>query len=262
MNPPSHPPTSTAPQLELLQPQDFSAYLLRSRAEILPVLRALRDHHALVTLHIEGADRSLLTAILGVDENGMALDSAREPAVNAEALASPRLIAAASQDKVKVQFPVGPLKQGLFQGREAFAAPLPDRLLRLQRREYYRLTTPSARPLRCRIPLPTTSGPHRHADANIIDIGGGGLALMAPPEGIAFEAGMEFQHCRVDLPDVGIVVANLLVRSTFAMATQGGLVVKRAGCQFIELPGPMLTLIQRYIIRTERERKARAAAEQ
>jgi len=32
--------------------------------------------------------------------------------------------------------------------------------------------------------------------------------------------------------------------------------VRRAGCEFMNLPGPMQTLIQRYIIKIERERKA------
>jgi len=32
----------------------------------------------------------------------------------------------------------------------------------------------------------------------------------------------------------------------------------RSGCQFIDLPGAMVNLIQRYIFKVERERKARA----
>jgi c-di-GMP-binding flagellar brake protein YcgR len=53
------------------------------------------------------------------------------------------------------------------------------------------------------------------------------------------------------------VTATLRVRSIFEFSTRSGAKHKRAGCQFIDLPGPMLTLIQRYIIRIERERKAR-----
>ena len=46
----------------------------------------------------------------------------------------------------------------------------------------------------------------------------------------------------------------LILRSC---ASVNSTVAKRAGCQFVDLPGQMLTLIQRYIIRVERERKAR-----
>jgi c-di-GMP-binding flagellar brake protein YcgR len=48
-----------------------------------------------------------------------------------------------------------------------------------------------------------------------------------------------------------------MVRSVFEMTTRSGSKSQRAGCEFVKLPGPMLTLIQRYIIKVERERKAR-----
>jgi c-di-GMP-binding flagellar brake protein YcgR len=80
---------------------------------------------------------------------------------------------------------------------------------------------------------------------------------MAPPEGIEFETDHLFDNCRIDLPDVGTITATLRVRSVFEFTLRSGVRSKRAGCQFIDLPGPMMTLIQRYIIRVERERKAR-----
>jgi c-di-GMP-binding flagellar brake protein YcgR len=250
---------TTGPDIELLQAEDFDQYILRSRAEILSVLRSLRDTQALITLYFDHSGLPFLTAVLGASDSGIALDFGRDPTMNSLALKSKGFTAAATQDKVKIQFPVGTLKQGLHQGRPAFSAPLPNLLLRLQRREYYRLTAPSVRPIRCRIPASLPEGTHKSVEANIINIGGGGLAVMVPPAGIPFEAGMGFHNCRIDLPEVGVVVGDLQVRSTFEVAAQGGIVVKRAGCQFMNLPGPMLTLIQRYIMRIERERKARSS---
>jgi c-di-GMP-binding flagellar brake protein YcgR len=244
--------------IELLQPEGYEEYLLHSHSEILAILAVLRDDKSLITLYFDHSGQSLLTSLLGVSENGLALDFCGDAKLNGLALASERMIAATSQDKVKIQFPVGPLKQGLYQGQSAFAAPLPKLLLRLQRREFYRLPTPSARPIKCRIPAASAHGPHKSVDANIIDIGGGGLAVMVPPDDLPFEAGMNFQNCRIELPEVGIVVSNLHVRGTFEVTAKGGLVARRAGCQFVNLPGPMLTLIQRYIMRIERERKARS----
>jgi c-di-GMP-binding flagellar brake protein YcgR len=258
MNTPTQPQKSdNSAENELLQAEDFDEYVLRSRAEILAVLRSLRDSQTLITLYFDHSGIPLLTSVLGASDSGIALDFASDPTMNSLALKSKGFTAAATLDKVKIQFPVGALKQGLHQGRPAFSAPLPNLLLRLQRREYYRLTAPSVRPIRCRIPASLPDGTHKSVEANIIDIGGGGLAVVVPPAEIPFEAGMGFHNCRVDLPEVGIVVSDLQVRSTFELAAQGGLVVSRAGCQFMNLPGPMLTLIQRYIMRIERERKAR-----
>jgi c-di-GMP-binding flagellar brake protein YcgR len=43
----------------------------------------------------------------------------------------------------------------------------------------------------------------------------------------------------------------------FEITLRSGARIKRAGCEFVKLPGQMSTLVQRYIIKVERERKAR-----
>ena len=53
------------------------------------------------------------------------------------------------------------------------------------------------------------------------------------------------------------MTGTIVVRSVFESVTRTGVKSKRAGCEFVKLPGSMLTLIQRYIIKVERERKAR-----
>jgi len=45
----------------------------------------------------------------------------------------------------------------------------------------------------------------------------------------------------------------------FETVSRTGNKAQRAGCEFVKLPGPMLTLIQRYIIKVERERQARGS---
>jgi c-di-GMP-binding flagellar brake protein YcgR len=241
--------------VDLLPEEAFGQYLLHSPSEILFILRALQGSKALVTLHFDDGRGLLPSAILGADESKLILDTGREDELNRRALAAGSVICAAVQDRIRIQFTLHGLREAIDGGRPAFAAPLPDTLLRLQRREYYRLTTPLAQPIKCQIPI--SAGEHHYAEAVVIDISGGGLALMAPPEGVSFGAGMAFPNCRVDLPGVGTVVTTLRVCSVFDMSLRNGGVTKRAGCQFDDLPGPMLTLIQRYIIRVERERKAR-----
>jgi hypothetical protein len=68
---------------------------------------------------------------------------------------------------------------------------------------------------------------------------------------------MEFPNCRIDLPEVGMLAARLEVRTLFELTLPSGVQVHRAGCQFVDLPGSMLTLVQRYVIKIERQRKAR-----
>jgi c-di-GMP-binding flagellar brake protein YcgR len=94
-------------------------------------------------------------------------------------------------------------------------------------------------------------------EADVVDISGGGLAITVPPNGIVFEPDMEFADCRLMLPEVGPIATALRVRNLFRITNRDGSVVLRAGCEFLNLSASMASSIQRYILRTERERNAR-----
>jgi len=94
-------------------------------------------------------------------------------------------------------------------------------------------------------------------EAQVFDISGGGLGLVAPPEGVPFAATMQLPNCRIELPEVGFVSCTLAVRGIFNVTLKSGAHARHAGCGFVNIPGPMLTLVHRYIIKVERERKAR-----
>lgn len=249
------------PQLrfELMQADDYGKYLLHSKKEIIFILRAMRDKGALITVYFNQGSDFLLTTLLSVsaDGNAMLLDPGSNAEMNRKALASEKLVFIATHDKVKIQFTVKHLARTEYEGREAFRAAIPEELLRLQRREYYRLTAPIAHPLRCTIPVNLADGSKSTIETTVIDISGGGLGVMVPPEGVEFETDHLFENCRIELPEVGTVQATLRVRNVFEFTLRSGAKTKRSGCQFVELPGHMMTLIQRYIIRVERERKAR-----
>lgn len=252
-------PSEDSPLLkfELMQSDDYSKYLLHSRKEVLFILRALCDKGALITVYFnQGAD-FLLTSLIEVGDGALLFDPGGSSEMNRKALASDKLVFITSHDKVKIQFTLNRLEMAQRGGRDVFRSAVPEQLLRLQRREYYRLTAPVANPLKCSIPLRLADGSQTQVATTVIDISGGGLAMMAPPEGVEFETDHLFENCRIDLPDVGTLNATLRVRSIFEVTLRSGARVKRSGCQFVDLPAHMTTLIQRYIIRIERERKAR-----
>jgi len=244
----------------LLEPADYTEYLLRSASEILFILRAVMSAGDHISVYFNDGHNFLLTTIVDLDGEAITLDVGNNAEINEQALVADRLFCVTTHDRVRIQFLLHGVRQVQFEGRPAFRAVLPETLLRLQRREYYRLTAPIARPLKCNIPFPSADGmTSRIVDVNVVDISGGGLAVMTPPEGMPFAPEMMFPDCRVELPEVGVLVATLQVRSLFEVTLRTGAQVKRAGCQFLNLPGPMLTLVQRYILKVERERKAREA---
>jgi len=255
---PASPDESPLLKFELMQSDDYSKYLLHSRKEILFILRAMRDKGALITVYFNQGNDFLLTTLIDiVDDGALLFDPGGSAEMNRKAAASDKLVFIATHEKVKIQFTLNRLRATVHGGRDALRGDVPDALLRLQRREYYRLTAPVANPLKCSIPVKLADGSQTLVATTVIDISGGGLAMMAPPEGVEFETDHLFENCRIDLPDVGTLNATLRVRSIFEVTLRSGARVKRSGCQFVDLPAHMTTLIQRYIIRVERERKAR-----
>lgn len=245
-----------AKQPPLLEPGDYAQFLLHSRSEILSVLRNLLDEVCQITVFFNEGKDMLLTTLVALQGDTVVLDYGASAEMNRKAQTVEKLFCVASLQKVRVQFLLRGLKQIAYEGRPAFEAKLPADLLRLQRREFFRLTMPITRPLRCKIPIEAEGGGECVIDVNVVDISGGGVAI-AVPEGVSFEDGQEFRNCRLELPEVGVVTTTLAVRNQFEITLRSGGQVRRAGCEFVKLAGPMLTLVQRYIMKVERDRKAR-----
>jgi c-di-GMP-binding flagellar brake protein YcgR len=244
-----------------LEQNDYSRYLLYSRSEILFVLRAIIQKGALLTVHFDNGNHFFLTALLAISDDGkwVYFDPGSDEAINKRALAASKLIFTTMLDKVKVQFSLASLMPATEGKRQVFAGKTPETVLRLQRREYYRLSTPISNPLHCMLNVPKGGGDADKVDAVVVDISGGGVGLQVPI-GLAalFEAGKEIPDAKINLPDEGLIVTTLCVRNSYTVTGKSGQANLRVGCEFVNLPGTRLTMIQRYITRIERERKARA----
>lgn len=246
--------------IELEQSDEYSRYLLYSKAEILAVLRTVIQKGALITVHFDHRQSFLLTSMIALDaeRQGFVLDLGSDDEMNRKALLAQSLILTTIVDKVKVQFRVDTLSATQHEGRPAFFARFPDALLRLQRREYFRLATPVATPVKMISTLRRTDGSALSLEAPLLDISGGGIGLMVTPDVANLLSQQEtLPESRIALPDEGLLIATLHVRNMFDVTTRNGLNYMRVGCEFVDLPSPRLAMVQRYITRVERERKAR-----
>jgi c-di-GMP-binding flagellar brake protein YcgR len=91
----------------------------------------------------------------------------------------------------------------------------------------------------------------------IVDISVGGVCLAGLPADLPLNADTRFGESGIDLPEGGAVIADLQLRWMVDVVNRSGVPSKRAGFEFLRLPHAKSTLIQRYITKTERERKAR-----
>lgn len=249
-------PTPAAHAPPVLDEGEYSRFMLRTPGEMLLVLRGLQEQVSQITIFFNEGQDMLLTTLAAVANDHLILDYGPSAEVNRKALEAGKHFCVTALDKVRIQFILRGFTKVDYEGRPSFRCELPEELLRLQRREYYRLVTPIVHPLKCLIPIQEPAGTYLH-EANVFDISCGGLGLSAPPEGIPFATDMAFANCRVELPEIGFVAGTLKVKNVFEITLRSGARVQRAGCEFTNLPGPMMTLVQRYIIKVERERKAR-----
>ncbi len=245
-------------KFELASATDEERYAVHNRLDVLAILRDLRDRHGLVALYYGKAGDSLLTALLAVEpERGVLLfDCSGDAAVNKAIIDSDNLMGIGSQRGVRVQFALGRARQVPHDGGQAFLVPIPQRVVRIQRREYYRLTLPATNPIHCRIPL-LEHATRKVLDVNLVDISVGGIGIIGYPPDVEFDSGVVYRGCRIDLPYIGSINFAMQIRSTFRVTLSGGQPVKRSGCQFVDMPEPTVAQIQRYILQHERERRAR-----
>lgn len=254
-------------RMELAQTEEDSDYHLHSQAQIVAILRSLKDSNSHITLYFNNADDFIITTLFSVDEETqqVALHMGANATVNKQAILTDKLIAISHLDKIRIQFVLRGLKSVLYRGRQCFIAGIPETLLRLQRREHFRLVIPARTPVKCRIPIPVPEsesaggGEPRIVEVDVIDISGGGLGFSMPPEDVDFDTDMVFDNCEIELPNGNTIVTALRIRSIFDVTRHDGEISKRAGCDFVNLVGPRLSMLQRYIIMEERERKAREA---
>jgi len=250
---------TSVPVFEIDQLATYGQYLLSNRLEILIILQALQKQRAIVTLYLDDGSYFYLSSIVALDESTaqIFLDPATQPELNQRAASARQVTLSATLDRVKLQIRLPKLSTSSIGGRTAFSTPLPSSILRLQRREFFRLTTPQEHPLRCKLAARSEAGVEVF-DLPLFDISGGGLSLIGKIEHAEkFSLGELFQDCRLEIPGESVLSVNLRVREVLKIEIASGEHQLRLGCEFISLPGTRLTLIERYITRLERERKAR-----
>ena len=236
---------------------DLSQYLLYSKTEIKYILNAVMQKNELLSAYFNHGSVFILTTILMVDNahDEIILDYGANETLNRKLLDSANVIFVTTHEKVKVKFSVNQITKTSFNGRDAFRIKLPESLLKLQRREYYRVITSIFNPLK----VTFVKADGTRIEASISDISLGGVGLMNLPSSTVSEPGTRFTGCRILLPEIGVVTASIEIRNVFDVTLRSGAKSRRFGCAFLDIPASMQALIQRYIIKQDRERRLKLA---
>lgn len=240
-------------KIELLPGGENGHLLIRSKKEIRFILQEIARKGARSALYYDAGNDFILTTLLDASELEVWMEAGPNAEANRRVLHSDKAIFVGSHQEVKVQFETRHIEAALFRERSAFRLPLPDALLRLQRRDYYRMITPEKNPLKCSMPIIASCPPARRGstaprrDTVIMDISIGGAALVCAEHEAWLLPGEIYPDCRIFLPDIGTVAATIRVMNVMEFTARDGTVSRHAGCEFLHPDGKTVILLQRYI---------------
>ena len=155
---------------------------------------------------------------------------------------------------IRIQFPAKGCRETTLHGETVFAAPIPQAMLRLQRREMFRLQLPSAKPFTCRFRRGTPK--EEMLPLHDISVGGIGILTSTPLNYVQMDV---LENCWLDLHENGMIRCALEVRYVSTTEGRTGKPFWHMGCKFVNLPSADEVQIQRFMARIEAERRALAA---
>ncbi len=239
-------------KIEVFSQDNENDFIVANPKEILSILRTISSRRSRVALYYNEDNSMVLTLLLAVDEGGIWVDAATSLGDNKHIERSGRIVFVSSHNQAKVQWVSTDTTLGLYENSPAFFLPLPKKLLRLQRRDYYRLLTPEPNALKCII-RPAPAHKHHIAEVTVMDISIGGVALVCAENGVELEPGTTYPNCEIELPGEGTVNATIEVKNAFKVTERSGEVKRRAGCVFVKPDGQTTIMLQRYVAHMQLE---------
>lgn len=253
--------------IETITEEDEQECLVTSARQIKSILRTIADAGTNSALYYTPNHNFIMTSVLDVDEDGLWIEQGSTATVNYLITESKKLTLVSSHAQVKVQFTVDVAASVSYDGYPALFLPLPSKLYRLQRREFFRLSLPPNEQLNCII---NVAKAERRSEASppvdlavsdleipAADISGGGIGLICRQGDVELQPGETYSGCQITLPGAGPIFVNFTVMNLVILSTtRSGKTIKRAGCEFTNLDSQTTAKLQRFITDMQRNKAA------
>jgi c-di-GMP-binding flagellar brake protein YcgR len=238
--------------------ENQSPYQIESRREIISLLRGFKEKNQLISMFINNGAEVFITSVLEIDDtnNVVIIDSAPGAEANQRIVEASQVLFDGLLDRISIQFGSSKLQRTTFEARPALQLPIPSNLIRLQRRENYRINTPVSSPIKFLIPMEVDEIP-QIGKFSLVDISCGGVAILDDQRILNIAVGTRYTDCQVDLPGIGLLEINLEIRNSQDLTLLNGRTTRRVGCAFLNLSSRTLATVQRFIMKLERERNAK-----
>ena len=225
-------------------------YFLMGKMEILSLLNDLAHRREPVSIYFNGGQDFILSILLSAKSDGVVFDMGGDEKANARLEHSDQCVFMATPDGIRVQFTALEPKRFWWGDEEAFWVPLPDRIVRMQRRDSYRNVLPIVNTIKVKL---TDEHSANFGDWPLHDlsVGGFGATVSGEPH---MKNGDSIAHIVIWVSDRKRLDCVGTVRHISLIDRQGK-GRYRVGIEFVNLPHQMEVAIQRYIIKIEYERR-------
>ncbi len=221
-------------------------FLVRSRQEVIRLLNGIMECGAAISIHFLNNDRVAVSTLIDVDEPGNRLLLECPPdwrgitKINNDADSDSggsgdSIMLACVLDDAKIRFQAGTGEIVDLDGTLAVALNIPDFMWRFQRRR-------DARRKVSGLKITLNLG-FMEIDAEVADLGIGGVGVVNCDSELKLEAGEVLSGCAIALPGVGQIAVDLTVQHQTPMHLADGREVTRVGCQFTQLDDSARQLI-------------------
>ena len=234
---------------------NVESYTITFRREIVFYLRQLINDGERISVMFDEGRETILTVLIDVDEekNAVVFDWGSSETTNHKLLEAKRAFFVATPGGVRNQFVTSKVWQTSYKNRPAFATGIPDKYVRLQRREFFRMALPMTQRRPCTFKMPDSD---KVWEMSVVDIGLGGAGLEAAVASLPFEVGQTLPKVTIDLGKFGKIEVDLEIRFA-GSGTRGSKPVSRLGCHFIKLRQAQENELQRFITQVQREERAK-----
>ena len=233
--------TTTTQKIDSIE--NMEHYMLYSRGEIMQKLRQLGKKNSLISLHF--GEQSMLSTIVDVlaDKNLLVLDYGGSEEMNQKLLKYNKATIKTDYDGISAQFSVKDIRKARLQGKASFACPLPESVLWVQRREFYRVRIPLSEVVTCEL----IHGDNNRTEYPVLDISTGGIALFDINDELELEPGNVFHNCKLTMGDHSTAFINLEIRNHILKNPNDPSEGTRCGCAFLNLTGDFESDVQKFI---------------
>ncbi|WP_158592297.1 flagellar brake protein [Noviherbaspirillum sedimenti] len=226
-------------------------YFLRGRMEILHVLNELIHYREPVTVYFNGGHDFFQTTLLEARADTVVFDLSGDPEANRRLPVSTSCVFVSHLNGIRVQFSGSQPGRISWGGSDAFHVPLPERVMRVQRRESYRILLPVAKPLMLKLFAADGSLPGEWP-AHDLSVGGVGFTAIGLP---ALEVGQEIGRMQLALPWQILIDCAAQVRHVTQTSERQDGSRYRVGLSFTDLAPATGVAIQRFITKIEHQRR-------